>query len=196
MDAVESRRQGGRRLAHPGLGQVDGDGALHQPVMRAPELLNPTVVVITDRKELDGQLYAAFAASLLLPRSPSRSPDAPTSATELSDRTTGGIYFTTLQKFGRARDERTPARSSAAVRPAQHHRHRRRGAPQPLRRPRRLRPPPQGRPAARDPDRVHRHPDLLRRPQHPCRLRRLHRLYDLTRAVDDGATVPVYFEPA
>ena len=38
------------------------------------------------------------------------------------------------------------ARPPAAVRPAQHHRHRRRGAPQPLRRPRRLRPPPRATP--------------------------------------------------
>ena len=77
---------------------------------------------------------------------------------ELTDRTTGGIYFTTLQKFGRTEDERDAgARPPAALRPAQHHRHRRRGAPQPLRRPRRVRPPPQGRPAERHAHRVHRH---------------------------------------
>ena len=66
-------------------------------------------------------------------------------------------------------------RASAAVRPAQHHRGGGRGAPLPLRRPRRLRPAPARRPAARDADRVHRHADLLRRPQHPGRVRRLHR---------------------
>ncbi len=63
-------------------------------------------------------------------------------------------------------------RPPAAHRPAQHHRHRRRGAPQPLRRPRRLRPPHPRRPAARDLHRVHRHADLLRRPQHAGGVRR------------------------
>ncbi len=39
-------------------------------IMRTPELANPTVVLITDRNELDGQLYSSFAASLLLPEKP------------------------------------------------------------------------------------------------------------------------------
>lgn len=80
-------------------------------IMRAPELANPTVVVITDRTELDGQLFGAFAASLLLPEEPRQIRRRADLRDELSNRTTGGIYFTTLQKFGRSKDERDSGRA-------------------------------------------------------------------------------------
>jgi type I restriction enzyme, R subunit len=75
--------------------------------MRRPELLNPTVVVITDRNELDGQLFQAFERSLLLPEKPRQVRKRSELRDELTNRTTGGIYFTTLQKFGRTGDERS-----------------------------------------------------------------------------------------
>ena len=75
-------------------------------VMRRPELLNPTVVVITDRKELDGQLYDAFAASTLLPQKPVQITTRAALRDALGNALSGGIYFTTLQKFGRSLDER------------------------------------------------------------------------------------------
>lgn len=75
-------------------------------VMRRPELRNPTVVVITDRNELDGQLYESFARSLLLPESPRQIRRRSELREELSNRVTGGIYFTTLQKFGRSKGEK------------------------------------------------------------------------------------------
>ena len=39
-------------------------------VIRHPRLRNPTIVVVTDRNELDGQLYEGFRQSLLLPEHP------------------------------------------------------------------------------------------------------------------------------
>jgi type I restriction enzyme R subunit len=39
-------------------------------VIRHPALLNPTIVVITDRTELDGQLFDTFKQSELLPEKP------------------------------------------------------------------------------------------------------------------------------
>ena len=75
-------------------------------VARRPELLNPTLVVITDRTELDGQLYDGFAASTLLPEKPVQVRKRSELRSELSGRTSGGIYFTTLQKFGRSAQER------------------------------------------------------------------------------------------
>ncbi len=76
-------------------------------VMTHPEMLNPTIVVITDRTELDGQLYAGFRRSTLLPETPVQI----TRRSELRDRlansASGGIYFTTLQKFGRSVGERS-----------------------------------------------------------------------------------------
>jgi type I restriction enzyme R subunit len=39
-------------------------------VSHQPKLLNPTIVIITDRRELDGQLFDTFNRSLLLPEKP------------------------------------------------------------------------------------------------------------------------------
>ncbi|GAA4379588.1 type I restriction endonuclease subunit R [Agromyces bauzanensis] len=75
-------------------------------VMREPALKNPTVVVITDRNELNGQLYAGFDRSLLLPEKPKQIRLRRELREELTNRTTGGIYFTTLQKFGLSQAEK------------------------------------------------------------------------------------------
>lgn len=67
--------------------------------MRAPELANPTLVLITDRNDLDDQLFGeVFAPARILPEAPKQA----TSRAEmrrLLDRGSGGIIFTTLQKF-------------------------------------------------------------------------------------------------
>jgi type I restriction enzyme R subunit len=75
-------------------------------VQRHPGLGNPTVIVVTDRTELDGQLYDAFKASELLPSEPRQITKRAELRAELSDRMTGGIYFTTLQKFGLSHEEK------------------------------------------------------------------------------------------
>ncbi|MGB2919748.1 MAG: type I restriction endonuclease subunit R [Mycobacterium sp.] len=75
-------------------------------VAQQPKLKNPTVVVVTDRKDLDGQLYATFDRSRLLGESPIKVTTRAQLRDELSNRATGGIYFTTLQKFGLSKTER------------------------------------------------------------------------------------------
>ncbi len=75
-------------------------------VMRHPDLLNPTIVVITDRNDLDGQLFDTFDRSTLLPDEPLQVTTRAQLRQELSSRRSGGIIFTTLQKFGRTDDER------------------------------------------------------------------------------------------
>lgn len=71
-----------------------------------PRLKNPTLVVVTDRTELDSQLFEAFNRSRLLPEAPVKVATRNQLRDELSNRTTGGIYFTTLQKFGLTEKER------------------------------------------------------------------------------------------
>lgn len=71
-----------------------------------PGLGNPTIVVITDRTDLDDQLFDAFAGSELLPEAPVQAVSRDALRAELSNRAVGGIIFTTLQKFGRTRSER------------------------------------------------------------------------------------------
>lgn len=73
---------------------------------RHPALRNPTIVLVTDRTELDGQLFEAFDKSLLLDEHPRQVSRRDELRRELSERTTGGIYFTTLQKFSLSKEER------------------------------------------------------------------------------------------
>ncbi|MDO5512698.1 type I restriction endonuclease subunit R [Corynebacterium sp.] len=75
-------------------------------IMRHERLANPTVIVITDRTELDSQLFDAFSVSDLLPESPQQIASRDELRTHLADRRSGGIYFTTLQKFGLSKAER------------------------------------------------------------------------------------------
>jgi type I restriction enzyme, R subunit len=75
-------------------------------VLTHPSLGNPTLVVLTDRTDLDDQLYTTFNTSDLLPEQPVRIGSREELRAALATRTMGGILFTTLQKFGRTKDER------------------------------------------------------------------------------------------
>lgn len=75
-------------------------------VMARPELQNPTVIVVTDRNELDGQLFEGFNQSRLLDESPVQVGSREQLRRELTERRTGGILFTTLQKFSISKDEK------------------------------------------------------------------------------------------
>lgn len=75
-------------------------------VLRDPALANPTVLLITDRTELDGQLYDSFLASTILPETPRQVESREELREVLTQSGSGGIYFTTLQKFGLTNDER------------------------------------------------------------------------------------------
>ena len=75
-------------------------------VMRDPALHNPTVVVVTDRTDLDGQLFDTFKESEVLPEQPHQFLNRSELREELAAKRTGGILFTTLQKFGRTKQEK------------------------------------------------------------------------------------------
>lgn len=80
-------------------------------VLRHRSLGNPTIVVLTDRTDLDDQLYGTFEASELLPEAPLQVTTRDQLRDELARRRNGGILFTTLQKFGRTKEERESGRS-------------------------------------------------------------------------------------
>jgi len=75
-------------------------------VLTHPSLGNPTIIVLTDRTDLDDQLYNTFDASDLLPEEPVQIGTREELRTVLANRRMGGIIFTTLQKFGRTKEER------------------------------------------------------------------------------------------
>jgi type I restriction enzyme R subunit len=67
--------------------------------MRSAELANPTLIMITDRNDLDDQLYGeVFAPARILPEEPKQA-GSRAEMRKLLDRVSGGIVFTTLQKF-------------------------------------------------------------------------------------------------
>jgi len=63
------------------------------------ELNNPTLVVLTDRNDLDQQLFDTFTASQDLLRQTPVQADSRESLKKLLSVTSGGIVFTTIQKF-------------------------------------------------------------------------------------------------
>lgn len=75
-------------------------------LLQQPEMKNPTLVVVTDRNDLDGQLYATFcAASDLLKTNPVQAGSRDELRDMLVSRQAGGIIFTTVQKFVLQDDE-------------------------------------------------------------------------------------------
>lgn len=69
-------------------------------LLQQPEMKNPTLVVVTDRNDLDGQLFATFsAASDLLKTTPLQAGSRDDLREMLASRQAGGIIFTTVQKF-------------------------------------------------------------------------------------------------
>ncbi len=76
-------------------------------MMRSRELHNPTIVVVTDRNDLDGQLFGTFSACReLLGEDPKQAKDR-SALRKLLNREAGGIIFTTIQKFSPEGDEDT-----------------------------------------------------------------------------------------
>ena len=68
---------------------------------------NPTLIVVTDRNDLDGQLYATFCNAVeLLKQTPVQASDRDALRQLLAERESGGIIFTTVQKFALLEDEK------------------------------------------------------------------------------------------
>ena len=75
-------------------------------VMQEPLMENPTIVVITDRNDLDGQLFGVFSlAQDLLREQPVQASTRQALRALLSNRPSGGIVFATIQKFMPGEDE-------------------------------------------------------------------------------------------
>lgn len=83
-------------------------------IMGHPGMSNPTVIVLTDRNDLDDQLFEeTFAPSKPgspLPETPVKAESRAHLKELLAGRESGGIIFTTLQKFGLSTEDRRAAR--------------------------------------------------------------------------------------
>jgi type I restriction enzyme R subunit len=68
-------------------------------IIREPAMGNPTVVVLTDRNDLDDQLFGTFSRCAGLLRQPPAQATSRTNLRELLTVEAGGVVFTTIHKF-------------------------------------------------------------------------------------------------
>lgn len=68
-------------------------------IIQHPAMENPTLVVLTDRNDLDDQLFGTFAAGQELLRQEPKQADSREHLRDLLRVASGGVVFTTIQKF-------------------------------------------------------------------------------------------------
>ena len=69
-------------------------------LLQQPAMQNPTLLIVTDRNDLDGQLFETFSqAQELLKQTPVQANNRDELRQLLAERESGGIIFTTVQKF-------------------------------------------------------------------------------------------------
>lgn len=68
-------------------------------LIREPAMANPTIVMVTDRNDLDDQLFGTFAGGRALLRQDPVQATSREHLQELLDRASGGVIFTTIHKF-------------------------------------------------------------------------------------------------
>jgi len=99
--SVDGSKKGGVVWHTQGAGKSIEMACLAGKLISEPRLENPTLVMVTDRQDLDGQLFGVFAsAGELLGESPKHANSRQELRDHLTNRPSGGIIFTTIQKFG------------------------------------------------------------------------------------------------
>lgn len=68
-------------------------------IIKHPAMENPTLLIITDRNDLDDQLFGTFSMCKDLMRQTPQQADNRVELRGLLDRPAGGVIFTTIQKF-------------------------------------------------------------------------------------------------
>lgn len=98
--------KGGLMWHTQGSGKSYEMACLAGKLIKSSELKNPTVVLVTDRNNLDDQLYDTFvAAKALLRQDPVMADSRDDLRTQIGTRPAGGVVFTTIQKFQLGDDE-------------------------------------------------------------------------------------------
>ena len=97
---VDGSKKGGVVWHTQGAGKSLEMTCLAGRIISEPRLGNPTIVMVTDRQDLDGQLFGVFNDSgEFLGEAPKQAETIRELKDLLADRPSGGIIFTTIQKF-------------------------------------------------------------------------------------------------
>ncbi len=84
-------------------------------LVKNPAMANPTLVVLTDRNDLDDQLFTTFSMCRDLIRQTPVQADSREDLQKLLARASGGVIFTTLQKFGETSQALTERRNVVVI---------------------------------------------------------------------------------
>jgi type I restriction enzyme R subunit len=84
-------------------------------LVKHPAMANPTLVVLTDRNDLDDQLFATFSMCRDLIRQTPVQADSRDDLQKHLARASGGVIFTTLQKFGETGQALTDRRNVIVI---------------------------------------------------------------------------------
>jgi type I restriction enzyme R subunit len=110
LPSVRDQKQGDRRAGVIWHTQGSGKSLLMAfyagRLVKHPAMENPTLVVLTDRNDLDDQLFATFSMCRDLIRQTPVQAEGREHLQQLLARASGGVIFTTLQKFGARLDGR------------------------------------------------------------------------------------------
>lgn len=106
LASTKGSRRGGVVWHTQGSGKSISMACFAGKLTKQSAMKNPTLVIVTDRNDLDGQLYATFSsAKMLLGQEPIQMDDVTTLRETLLNKPAGGIIFTTIQKFSLKKEE-------------------------------------------------------------------------------------------
>ena len=104
--AEDGDGRGGLMWHTTGAGKSYEMAALAGKLVSSKKLKNPTILVVTDRKNLDRQLFETFAdASSLLRQNPEMAESRDDLRDKIESKPAGGVIFTTIQKFAPEKNE-------------------------------------------------------------------------------------------
>lgn len=104
--SLSGSRRGGVVWHTQGSGKSISMACFAGKLTKQPEMKNPTLLIVTDRNDLDGQLFTTFSsAKMLLGQEPVQIDSVKELREVLENKPSGGIIFTTIQKFALSKDE-------------------------------------------------------------------------------------------
>jgi len=104
--SLSGSKRGGVVWHTQGSGKSISMACFAGKLTKQPEMKNPTLLIVTDRNDLDGQLFATFSsAKMLLGQEPVQVDSVANLREILQNKPSGGIIFTTIQKFSLKKEE-------------------------------------------------------------------------------------------
>lgn len=125
LPSVKTQSQGDKRAGVIWHTQGSGKSLLMAfyagQLVKHPAMANPTLVVLTDRNDLDDQLFSTFSMCRDLIRQTPVQAESREDLQKVLSRASGGVIFTTLQKFGEIAQPLTTRRNVVVIADEAHH---------------------------------------------------------------------------